>query len=118
MALIEIVVKPKNALSKQYQKLFNYEGVQLTFTEEALRAIAKEAIRRNTGARGLRGVIESAMLEIMFEIPSMSNVKECIITEGVIVKDEKPELIYGTKKEGKPSSASEDADEANTSEIA
>ena len=98
-ALIDILVRPKNALVKQYQKLFSYEDVELTFTDDALNAVAKEAIRRNTGARGLRGVIENAMLEIMFEIPSKNNVKECIITDQVILAGEKPELIYGAKKE-------------------
>ena len=92
-ALIEILIKPKNALTKQYQRLFSYEDVQLTFTEEALAAIAKEAIRRNTGARGLRGVMESAMLDIMYEIPSKSNVKEVIISKEVITDGKEPEVI-------------------------
>ena len=94
-ALIDILMKPKNALTKQYQKLFSFENVDLKFEDNALKAIAKEAIKRNTGARGLRGVIESAMLDIMFEIPSKSNVKECIITEEVITKHEKPQLVLG-----------------------
>ena len=97
--LVDILVKPKNALTKQYQSLFDYEDVKLTFSETALRAIAKEAIKRNTGARGLRGVIESAMLDIMFEIPSMTNVKECIISEKVIIEGEKPELVFKTDAE-------------------
>jgi ATP-dependent Clp protease ATP-binding subunit ClpX len=96
-ALIDILVKPKNALTKQYAKLFSYENVDLRFEDNALRAIAQEAIKRNTGARGLRGVIESAMLDIMFEIPSKPNVKECIITEDVITKHEKPQLVLGQK---------------------
>jgi ATP-dependent Clp protease ATP-binding subunit ClpX len=83
-ALIDILVKPKNALTKQYQKLFSYEQVELKFEDAALKAIAQEAIKRNTGARGLRGVIEAAMLDIMFEIPSKPNVKECVITADVI----------------------------------
>ena len=82
-----------------------------------MRAVAKEAIRRNTGARGLRGVIESSMLDIMFEIPSKNNVKECIITAGVIDGSEKPKLIYGTKKDEAVNS-SDESGEANTSEIA
>src|SRR4029077_6973654 len=90
-ALIDILVKPKNALTKQYQKLFSYENVELKFEDSALRAIAREAIKRNTGARGLRGVIESAMLDIMFEIPSKTNVKECVITEEVITTGTKPQ---------------------------
>jgi ATP-dependent Clp protease ATP-binding subunit ClpX len=110
-ALIEILVKPKNALTKQYQKLFSYEGVDLRFEDVALRAIAQEAIKRNTGARGLRGVIESAMLDIMFEIPSKTNVKECVITEDVITQHAKPQVILGNKEKpaaptgGDPNSA-------------
>lgn len=105
-ALIDILIKPKNALTKQYQKLFSYEGVELKFDDSALKAIAQQAIARNTGARGLRGVIESAMLDIMYEIPSKSNVKECIITDDVINKKAKPQLILGrdVKPEGGSSS--------------
>ncbi len=101
-ALIEILVKPKNALTKQYHKLFSYEGVELRFEDSALRAIAQEAIKRNTGARGLRGVIENAMLDIMFEIPSKPNVKECIITEDVITKGAKPQLVLGQRESKSP----------------
>ena len=103
-ALIDILIKPKNALTKQYQKLFSYEGVELKFDDSALKAIAQQAIARNTGARGLRGVIESAMLDIMYEIPSKSNVKECIITDDVINKKAKPQLILG--REVKPEGGS------------
>ena len=95
-ALIEILVKPKNALIKQYQKLFDYENVRLEFTDEALDEIAKQAMKRKTGARGLRGVIENAMLDIMYEIPSKSNVKECIINAEVIRTEAKPQLVLGT----------------------
>lgn len=98
-ALVDILVRPKNALTKQYQRLFEYEDVRLTFTDAALRSIAREAIKRNTGARGLRSVIENAMLEIMYEIPSKTNVKECIIDEGTIAKGEKPQVIYKTERE-------------------
>jgi ATP-dependent Clp protease ATP-binding subunit ClpX len=101
-ALIEILMKPKNALTKQYAKLFSYENVDLKFEDAALKAIAQEAIKRNTGARGLRGVIESAMLDIMFEIPSKPNVKECIITADVITKHEKPQLVLGQREPKAP----------------
>ena len=94
-ALVEILVKPKNALIKQYQKLFSYENVHLEFTDEALDEIAKQALERKTGARGLRGVIENAMLDIMYEIPSKPNVKECIINAEVIRTEAKPQLIFG-----------------------
>jgi ATP-dependent Clp protease ATP-binding subunit ClpX len=98
-ALIDILVQPKNALTKQYQKLLDYEGVKLSFTEGALREIAREAIRRNTGARGLRSVIEAAMLDVMYEIPSKDNIKECIIDEEVILKKERPKLVTKTERE-------------------
>jgi ATP-dependent Clp protease ATP-binding subunit ClpX len=98
-ALIDILIKPKNALTKQYQKLFGYEKVDLRFTDDALRAIAKEALVRKTGARGLRGVIEHAMLEIMYEIPSKPNVKECIIDEEVISNRKPPKLVFRSDEE-------------------
>lgn len=96
--LINILTEPKNALTKQYKKLFEYEDIDLTFTDDALEAIAKEAIKRNTGARGLRGVIENAMLDIMYEIPSNPNIKAVIIDEGVITKGEAPKLAYRSSK--------------------
>jgi ATP-dependent Clp protease ATP-binding subunit ClpX len=98
-ALIDILVKPKNALTKQYAKLLSFEKVDLKFTDEALRAIAREALIRKTGARGLRGVIENSMLDVMYEIPSRTNVKECIIDEEVITKKKQPTLIYRTDDE-------------------
>ena len=109
-ALMEILVKPKNALIKQYQKLFKYEDVELKFTDDALKEIAKKALDRKTGARGLRGVIEDAMLNIMYEIPSKANVKECIINAEVIRKESEPQLVTGkgpagSKKPGSSGSA-------------
>ena len=98
-ALIDILVSPKNALTKQYQKLFGFEGVNLKFTDEALKAIAQQAMRRKTGARGLRSVIEGSMMDIMFEIPSKSNVKEVIISDKVINEGGTPELVYKTEEE-------------------
>lgn len=111
-ALVDILVQPKNALTKQYKKLFGYENVDLTFTDGALKAIAQEAIKRNTGARGLRGVIESAMLDIMYEIPSKNNVKECIIDEGVIAEKASPKLVYRSSKEGSDKQTSGSAESA------
>jgi len=108
-ALMDILTKPKNALIKQYQKLFSFEDVLLTFQDESLRTIAKEAIRRNTGARGLRGVIEESMLDTMFELPSQDNVKECIVTSDVILKKEKPKLVYKTESEMKKDKKAESA---------
>lgn len=95
-ALINILTEPKNALTKQYKKLFDYEGVELEFTKAALKAVAQKAIKRKTGARGLRGVLEESMLDIMFEIPSKSNIKTVIIDEGVITDEKAPELVYKT----------------------
>jgi len=93
-ALVRILTEPKNAIIKQYQKLLSFDNVKLKFTETALTAIAKEAIRRKTGARGLRAILEDVMLEVMYEVPSLRDVKECLITEEVIAKREKPLLSY------------------------
>ncbi|MBW2091891.1 MAG: ATP-dependent Clp protease ATP-binding subunit ClpX [Deltaproteobacteria bacterium] len=93
-ALVRILKEPKNALEKQYKKLFEFEGVTLKFTEGALTAIAKEALNRKSGARGLRAIMEKAMLEIMYELPSLNNVCECVVSEEVILKGEQPILLY------------------------
>ncbi len=93
-ALVDILKKPKNALVKQYQKLFNFENVKLRFTEGALVAIAREAIKRKSGARGLRAIMENIMLDVMYEIPSQTNVSECIINEDVVLNHENPILLY------------------------
>ena len=99
-SLIEILTKPKNALLKQFQKLFEIEGVNLRFTDEALSAVAKEAMKRKSGARGLRSIMESTMLSIMYEIPSKENVKECVINEDVVLNKEEPLLLFEqTKKQ-------------------
>lgn len=92
--LIKILTEPKNALVKQYEKLFEMDRVKLRFTEGALHAIAEEAVRRKCGARGLRAIMEEAMFEIMYELPSMQGVKECVVTEEVILRREKPIIIY------------------------
>ena len=96
-ALVDIIVKPKNALIKQYAKIFEFENVKLKFQNEALWAIAREAIKRKSGARGLRAILEDVMLDIMYDIPSQENVKECVISEDVILKREKPLILYETK---------------------
>jgi ATP-dependent Clp protease ATP-binding subunit ClpX len=93
-ALMDILKKPRNALVKQYQKLFEFENVKLRFTEGALMAIAKEAIKRKSGARGLRAIMENTMLDVMYEIPSQSNIRECIISEEVVFHNESPILLY------------------------
>jgi ATP-dependent Clp protease ATP-binding subunit ClpX len=99
-SLIRILSEPKNALIKQFKKLFELEGVNLRFTESALSAIAKEALKRKSGARGLRSILESSMLDIMYQIPSVDSVKECVISEDVILRKEEPILLYEqTKKQ-------------------
>ena len=98
-ALVSILREPKNALIKQYQKLFEFEKVKLRFTDGALVAIAKEALKRKAGARGLRSILESIMLDIMYDLPSQSNIKECIISEETIARKEKPIVLYEKKAE-------------------
>jgi len=98
-ALVEILLEPKNALTKQYKKLFDLENVQLRFAEGALKAIAKKAIERKSGARGLRAIMENAMLELMYEIPSDPDIKEVVISEDTILKGEKPFVVYEKRAE-------------------
>ena len=86
--------EPKNALIKQYNKLFELEDVDLKFTDEALLAVANDAIKRKSGARGLRAILESVMLDIMYDIPSMPGIRECVIGEEVITRGECPLLLY------------------------
>lgn len=117
-ALMDILVRPKNAVTKQYQKLFSYEGVDLKFTDKALRAIAQTALKRKTGARGLRGVIESAMLEVMFEIPSKANVKEVIVDDKVITDNAQPKLVYKTEEEIRAAAEASKVDGAAPAESA
>ncbi|MCF8024172.1 MAG: ATP-dependent Clp protease ATP-binding subunit ClpX [Desulfobacteraceae bacterium] len=93
-ALIQILTEPKNALIKQFKKLFELEGVNLRFTDSALAAIANESMHRNAGARGLRSIIESTMLDIMYRLPSMEGVKECVVGEEVVLNKEEPILLY------------------------
>ncbi len=96
--LKHILTVPKNALIKQYKKFFQMEKVKLEFTDEALDAVAKQAVKRKTGARGLKAILEEVMLEIMYEIPSRKNIKECLITDDVILKGEKPALILSKEE--------------------
>ena len=97
-ALIKILAEPKNALIKQYQKMFNMEGgVDLEFREQALKAIAKRALARKTGARGLRSILESTLLDTMFDLPSLENVIKVVVDHGSIGGDIKPILIYSDK---------------------
>jgi ATP-dependent Clp protease ATP-binding subunit ClpX len=97
-SLVRILTEPKNALIKQYKRLFEIEGVNLRLTDSALAAIADEALKRKSGARGLRAILESCMLDIMYEIPSKDDVKECVIGEEVVLKKEEPILLYEPSK--------------------
>jgi len=96
-ALIQILTEPKNALTKQYKRLFNMEGVELSFTEGALKAIAQKAVERKTGARGLRSILEATLLNTMFELPTIENAEEVVINEEVILNGAEPLFIYGKK---------------------
>jgi len=98
-ALIDILTKPRNALVKQFQRLLEMDGVKLKFQEEALRAVARRALERNAGARGLRAILEASMLDIMYEVPSGKGIKEVIITSDVIEKGEKPLMVYEKEAE-------------------
>jgi ATP-dependent Clp protease ATP-binding subunit ClpX len=91
--LVEILREPKNALVRQYQRFFNCDDIELVFTEDALWEIADKALLRETGARGLRSIIEKALLDVMFELPSRRDVSKCVITKETIQKDLKPTLV-------------------------
>jgi ATP-dependent Clp protease ATP-binding subunit ClpX len=98
-ALVRILKEPKNALTKQYSKLFEMESVHLKFTEEALRSISREALKRKSGARGLRAIMENIMLDVMYEMPSQPNIKEVIISEEVVSRNEAPIVVYSKAAE-------------------
>jgi len=98
-ALMKVLSEPKNALTKQFQKLFEFENVKLKFTENAIRAIAEKAIAHKTGARGLRSVLEEHMLDIMFELPSRDDIEEVVVNEEVIKNSEEPLLVYHKQKQ-------------------
>ncbi|MBO2521042.1 MAG: ATP-dependent Clp protease ATP-binding subunit ClpX [Firmicutes bacterium] len=100
-ALVRILTEPKNALVKQFQKFFELDGVELEFDQDALRAIAQKALDRKTGARGLRAIVEELLLDVMYEIPSQTDVKRCIITKEVVEGKEKPRLIKVDRKADK-----------------
>lgn len=101
-SLIQILTEPKNALVKQYQKLFEFEGTDLTFTDDALMEIAKKAIERKTGARGLRSIIESLLLDLMYEVPGMENVTEVIIDGDVVLGKKEATIVHSGDKKDKP----------------
>jgi len=98
-SLVKILTEPKNALIKQYQKLFEYEGVKLKFTDGAVEEVAREAVQRKAGARGLRAILEKLMLDVMYDVPSATNVQECIVSEEVVAKSKQPILVYQNEAE-------------------
>ena len=97
-ALLRILTEPRNALTKQYQRLFEMDDVELSFEEDALKEIAKKAMERKTGARGLRSIIEESMLDIMFEVPSNPDIEKCTVTKDTILKKANPELVLNPNK--------------------
>jgi ATP-dependent Clp protease ATP-binding subunit ClpX len=98
MALRRIITEPHNAIIKQYQASFKLDDVELEFEERAIDAIARKAIERKTGARGLRAIVEGLMMEVMYDIPSMKGAKKVIISENVVTTNEKPEVILAGQK--------------------
>ena len=101
--MVRVLRMPKNALTKQYERLFAFDNIRLRFTEGALKAIAQQAIKRKSGARGLRTVMEQAMLDIMYELPSKENVRECVISEQVVLNGDYPVILYDNDAESKKS---------------
>jgi ATP-dependent Clp protease ATP-binding subunit ClpX len=104
-ALIAILTQPRNAIVKQYQKLLHMDSVQLEFKVDAIQAIAKEAYRRKTGARALRGIVEELMLDVMYELPSRKDLKNCMITREMVEKRSTAELLLHPSSLPKPESA-------------
>jgi ATP-dependent Clp protease ATP-binding subunit ClpX len=97
-ALVSILLEPKNALTKQYKKLFEMEGVDLEFRDDALTAVAKRAMQRKTGARGLRTILESVLLDTMYDLPSAINAKKVVVDEAVVIGETKPYVIYESEE--------------------
>jgi ATP-dependent Clp protease ATP-binding subunit ClpX len=100
-ALMRILIEPKNALVKQYQKFFHFDDVELVFSDDALDAISDEALKRGTGARGLRAILEEVLLEVMYELPSRSDVTKCVVDRDVVLDKVPPTLV--TEDEGRRS---------------
>ena len=105
-ALMQILTEPKNAITKQYKKLFDFDGLELEFEEEALREVAKTAIKKKTGARGLRSILEQTMLDVMYEIPGNEKIAKCVVTKDAILGKERPKLIEGERKKPEQSKSS------------
>ena len=112
-ALITILTEPKNALVKQFQKLFDIEGAHLNFTDDALKAIAQQAIERKTGARGLRSIMEGLLLDTMYELPDAEDVAEVLVTDKTVNEDEAPKFVKGKKKKATKPKAKPKAKESD-----
>jgi ATP-dependent Clp protease ATP-binding subunit ClpX len=97
-ALVSILLEPKNALTKQYKKLFDMEGVELEFRDDALRAVAHRAMKRKTGARGLRTILEGVLLDTMYELPSSTTAKKVVVDEAVVVGETQPYIVYESEE--------------------
>ena len=100
-ALVQILTEPKNAYTKQYAKLFEMEEVEIDFRDDALQAVARRAMERKTGARGLRSILEAVLLDVMYDIPSEKDVEKVVVDENVILGNSEPMLIYGTPEQKK-----------------
>jgi len=100
-ALVQILTEPKNAITKQYQKLFEMDGIDLEFEPDALVEVAKTALRKKTGARGLRAILEQTMLDIMYEVPSNEKISKVIVTKKSITGEERPQVVEGERKKAK-----------------
>jgi ATP-dependent Clp protease ATP-binding subunit ClpX len=100
-ALVQILTEPKNAYTKQYAKLFEMEEVEIDFRDDALQAVARKAMERKTGARGLRSILEAVLLDVMYDIPSEKDVEKVVVDENVILGNSEPMLIYGTPEQKK-----------------
>lgn len=98
-AMLNILNEPKNALTRQYKRLFDMDGVKLTFTESSLRQVARKALERKTGARGLRAILESVMLDVMYDVPSDPNIREVVVSDECVTENKRPMLVYEAKAE-------------------
>src|SRR5688572_24813331 len=103
--LITILTEPRNAIIKQFQRFFSFDGIELVFTDDALKSIAYKAIQRETGARGLRSIIEEILLEVQFELPSRRDVKKCVVTKETVEKGIKPTLVTAAAEDDAPAAA-------------
>ena len=101
-ALVRILVEPKNALVKQYHKFFEFDGVELEFTDDALEAVAEQALLRGTGARGLRAILEEVLLNVMYDLPSRSDVGKCLIDRSVVLEKVNPTLVPRSEAQAQP----------------